>query len=153
MQSLNDIRDFLQLTDRVATSGQPKLSQFEAIKAAGYKAVINLADVGDSLDAEPKIWASLGLEYTHIPVVWKQPTLEDAQQFFKLMQQCEGRKIYVHCVANRRVSAFMYLYHITQLHMPESQARHDLNTLWVPNPIWQHFIDTALQHFGPSGQS
>jgi len=149
MQSLNTIRDFLQLTDTIATSGQPKLSQFEAIKDAGYESVINLADVDDSPEAEPATWAKLGLDYTHLPVVWEQPTLDNAQQFFELMKQQDGKKLYVHCVANRRVSAFMYLYRITQLHMPEIEARRALNTLWVPNPIWQAFIDTALQHFAP----
>lgn len=148
IQNLNDIRGFLQLTDRIATSGQPRLRQFPAIKDAGYTAVINLADHGEFPDAEPATWAELGLDYAHIPVVWERPTLADAQQFFGLMQQREGQNVYVHCVANMRVSAFMYLYRITQLGMPEPDARRDLNKLWTPNPTWQAFIDEVLQHFG-----
>ena len=145
MTNLTDIRDFQQLTGDIATSGQPELDQFPLIANAGYEAVINLAAGGDSPDDEPKTWRALGLDYVHIPVVWTRPTLDDLSRFFDAMRQREGRKIYVHCVANKRVSAFMYLYRVTQLRMPEPDARRDLNVQWQPNLVWQTFIDDALR--------
>jgi protein tyrosine phosphatase (PTP) superfamily phosphohydrolase (DUF442 family) len=149
MSDLNAIRDFLQLTDTIATSGQPKINQFQAIKDAGYESVINLADVGESPGEEAQAWAALGLDYEHIPVVWEQPTLEDAQRVFDAIRERQNKKLYVHCVANRRVSAFMYLYRVTQLGMPEPEARRDLNKLWRPNPTWQRYVDDALMKFTP----
>ncbi len=38
---INDIFNYVQLTDRVGTSGQPSAEQFHDIAAAGYKVVIN----------------------------------------------------------------------------------------------------------------
>jgi protein tyrosine phosphatase (PTP) superfamily phosphohydrolase (DUF442 family) len=148
MTNLDDIRDFQQLTSDVATSGQPALNQFQMIADAGYEAVINLAAGGDSPDDEPKTWRALGLDYLHIPVVWTRPTLDDLSRFFAAMRQHEGKKIYVHCVANKRVSAFMYLYRVTQLGMPEPDARRDLNVQWQPNLVWQTFIDEAMRRCG-----
>ena len=43
LESLSDIFNFIQLDDRVATSGQPTESQFGLVKEAGYTTVINLA--------------------------------------------------------------------------------------------------------------
>ena len=40
---MEDIYNFLQLSDSIATSGQPTTEQFSAIKDSGYKIVINLA--------------------------------------------------------------------------------------------------------------
>ena len=49
-------------------------------------------------------------------------------------------KIFVHCAANKRVSAFVYLYRICQ-GVDELIARQDLVKIWTPNQIWEKFID------------
>ncbi len=41
--NIADIVNFLQLSDRLATAGQPTIKQYPAIAAAGYQVVINLA--------------------------------------------------------------------------------------------------------------
>ena len=151
MPSLHSIRDFYQLTDRGATSGQPTLEQCRWIADAGYQAVINLADTSDVPAGEPETWLALGLSYTHIPVAWQQPMLGDALQVFDAVRKHDRENLYVHCVANRRVSAFMYVYRVTQLGMPEPEARRDLNQLWEPNPIWQRWIDEVMHHFNRAG--
>ena len=43
LESPDDIFNFIQLDDRVATSGQPTEAQFSLVKEAGYTTVINLA--------------------------------------------------------------------------------------------------------------
>ena len=109
------IYKFLRLSDSVGTAGQPNASQFTAIKDAGYRIVVNLA-VPDSPQAvanERELVAAQGLEYVHIPVLWDNPQVENALRFFATMQANTGKKIFVHCIANMRVSAFMYLYRVT----------------------------------------
>jgi hypothetical protein len=41
--SIEDIYNFMQLSDRLATGGQPTIDQYPAIAAAGYSVVFNLA--------------------------------------------------------------------------------------------------------------
>ncbi|MEO7677504.1 MAG: hypothetical protein ABIV39_12150 [Verrucomicrobiota bacterium] len=43
MNSLNHIRNFLRIYDRLATSGMPKPSDIAAMREAGFEVVINLA--------------------------------------------------------------------------------------------------------------
>jgi protein tyrosine phosphatase (PTP) superfamily phosphohydrolase (DUF442 family) len=64
-ERIEDIYNFRQLTDRIATAGQPTMSQYPAIATAGYQTVINLA-VAESTNALPDegaIAAKFGLEF------------------------------------------------------------------------------------------
>jgi protein tyrosine phosphatase (PTP) superfamily phosphohydrolase (DUF442 family) len=145
-ERIEDIYNFRQLSDLIATAGQPTVSQYPAIATAGYQIVINLAlaESTNALPDEREIAAKLGLEYVHLPVKWESPTLENFQEFAKVMQANSTRKIFVHCAANKRVSAFMYLYRQMSDRVDEATARLDLEKIWVPDRVWQTFIDRII---------
>jgi protein tyrosine phosphatase (PTP) superfamily phosphohydrolase (DUF442 family) len=86
-ERIEDIYNFVQLSDQIATAGQPTIVQYPAIANAGYKTVINLAlkESTSALPNEEMIAANLGLEYIHIPVLWEAPTLENFQEFATVM--------------------------------------------------------------------
>jgi uncharacterized protein (TIGR01244 family) len=143
---LGGIRDYIQLSERIATSGQPTEDELAAVARAGYETVINL-DVGDSLSAlddEAGLVRSLGMEYVHIPVVWQAPTRADLERFFAEMDARQGQMLYVHCAANRRVSVFMALYRILKLGWEVQQARQWTFLDTMPE-VWQGFFDEILQ--------
>ena len=149
--NIADISNFLQLSDRIATAGQPTIEQYPAIAAAGYQVVINLAltDSPSALGDECAIARNLGLEYIQIPVVWTEPTLADFQTFMNIMDKYSAQKVFVHCAANKRVSAFLYLYRQLVEGIDEPTAYRDLVKIWIPNPIWQDFIDSiSLEYSG-----
>ncbi len=139
-----DISNFLQLSDRIATAGQPTIDQYPAI-AAGYQVVINLAltDSPNALADECAIASNLGLEYIQLPVIWTEPTLADFQAFMNIMDKYSAQKVFVHCAANKRVSAFLYLYRQLAEGIDEPTAHKDLAKIWIPNSIWQDFIDST----------
>jgi protein tyrosine phosphatase (PTP) superfamily phosphohydrolase (DUF442 family) len=143
------IHKFLPLSDSVGTAGQPNESQFAVIKNAGYQVVVNLAmpDSTQAVANERDLVASQGMEYVHIPVLWDNPEVEDAQRFFETMQANTEKKVFVHCIANMRVSAFMYLYRIIYEKMSEEEASKDLHRLWVPDETWQEFIQNVLRRY------
>ena len=143
---LEKIYNFLQISDSLATSGQPTEEQFSDLKNAGYQIVINLAltNSSNALPDEPEIVKNLDMEYTHIPVIWEEPTLEDFNSFVKVMDNNADKNIFVHCAANKRVSAFVYLYR-TQKGVNKEEAKKDLETIWTPNEVWQNFIDRVVK--------
>jgi len=147
--TLEQIRNFYVLEDNVATGGQPAPDQFAAIKNAGFDVVINLAlaDSPGAVSSEGKIIHDLGLAYEHIPVDFKNPVLGDLDLFFHSMERHRGRKIFVHCAYNWRVSSFMFLYRIIKCGCPVAEALHDLHALWEPDNIWQNFIKSALASY------
>lgn len=141
---LSDIYNFLQLEENLATSGQPSEAQLAEIAAAGYEVVINLGLAGAeyALPDEAASVRALGMEYVHLPVVWTAPTPRDLERFCALMESYQGRKLYVHCAANMRVSSFIALYRIRSLGWNRPAALADVHRIWQPDERWQDFIDS-----------
>ena len=140
---LDDIKAFLLLSDTLGTAGQPTEAQFAAVKKAGYEVVVNLAlpTSPGALPDERAVVSKLGMEYVHLPVEWDAPAAEDAARFFEVMDANEGRHCFVHCAANMRVSAFVYLYRVLRRGVAEDDAARDLHRIWVPEGHWQRFIE------------
>ena len=141
--SIENIFNYLLIDDKIATGGQPTEQQLAAIADKGYQVVINLAlDTSTNALADEKaIVEANRMQYIHIPVDFDRPTQEDFALFSQAMQTYR-ENIFVHCAANLRVSAFMYLYRTLYQNVGEAEAKQDLYKLWQPNPTWQNLIDT-----------
>ena len=147
-ETLEAIPDFLRLSDRIGTAGQPDAEQFAAIREAGYEVVINLRPPADTLPNERALVEGEGMEYVSIPVVWTVPTVENVEQFSTIMQANEGKHVFVHCAKNMRVSAFMYLYRVLKENVAPKDAARDLHRIWQPNPTWQALIEQVIKQNG-----
>ena len=86
--------------------------------------VINLAlpTSDNALASQGSIVAGFGMAYVHIPVNFKAPVAQDFQTFRGVMKAFEGRRVFIHCAINMRVSAFVYLYRVLEQHVPASEA-------------------------------
>ncbi|HEY43366.1 MAG TPA: phosphatase [Anaerolineae bacterium] len=148
---LEEIYNYLLLTESIATAGQPTKQQIAAIAESGYEVVINLglADAEYALENEEAVVRAHGMQYIHLPVVWERPTKFDLEQFFKAMEANQNKKVFIHCAANMRVSAFMALYRILRLGWPEDKAFEQVQRIWIPNDTWQTFIDEILNQNDP----
>ena len=131
-----------RLDQRLTSSGQPSEADLRLIAGLGVRHIINLGLPSHprALPDEAASVAALRLAYTAITVEFSQPTEEDFAKFCALMTACAGATIHIHCIANYRVSAFIYRYRREILHWPAAQARPDLLHLWQPNPVWAAFI-------------
>jgi uncharacterized protein (TIGR01244 family) len=145
--ALAAIYNYRAVDEQLGTSGQPTEAQLAAIALAGYSAVINLAlhdDPRYSLPDEPGTVQSLGMTYVHIPVQFKSPQPADLQAFFDVMDAHAGKKVWVHCAANMRVTAFLGLYRAKRQGWTREKAFELMVGLWEPNETWARFIDEAL---------
>ena len=139
--AIEDVFNYLQISNTLSTSGQPTEQQFHAIRDAGFNTVINLLprDTENSLKNEEILLAELGIRYIHIPVSYT-PKEEDFNQFVKSMQTVADEKVWIHCAANARVSAFLYRYRCSVLGEDEATAESDLRKIWSPFGVWKKFI-------------
>jgi protein tyrosine phosphatase (PTP) superfamily phosphohydrolase (DUF442 family) len=145
--SIHNVHNFRQATPDLATSGQPTEEQLGAIAAAGYNVVVNLALHNDprySLRDEAASVRALGLDYVHIPVQFGAPTEGDLLAFFDAMDCNSGRRIWIHCAANMRVTAFVGLYRVLRLGWAEEDAFSLMHTVWKPDRVWSAFIMSQL---------
>ena len=147
---LDDIRAYLKIDDNLSTAGQIAYDQIEMLKESGFDMVINLATADESRNGlEGFLVTQQGLSYVHIPVSWQNPAERDLQMFFEIMNANRDRKIFVHCFANMRVSAFVYLYRTLQEGLSEEEAKADLAKIWDPasQAQWSNFIDQMQQKY------
>jgi protein tyrosine phosphatase (PTP) superfamily phosphohydrolase (DUF442 family) len=148
---LSEINKFHTFGDKLATGGQPTETQLRLVREAGFDTIINLAlpTSDNALPNEGGIVTGLGMTYVHIPVNFKAPTSQDFRTFCGIMSAFEGRSVFVHCAANKRVSAFMYLYRVLLKDIPAPEARQDLIAIWHPDEVWGKFIEQQLESSRP----
>src|SRR5436190_2808078 len=144
---LSRIYNFRALGDRVGTAGQPTEEQFKFIRDAGFAIVINLAlpTSDNALPNEGSVVTELGMTYIHIPVDFKAPNAEEFEAFSGVLQAFKERPVFVHCAANMRVAAFMFLHRVLHEGVPKAEAERDLLAIWRPDAVWSRFIESQLQ--------
>lgn len=140
--ALEDIYNYLEISELISTSGQPTAKQFALIKASGFEHIVNLAphDAENSLKNEAEVLSDLGVGYTHIPVDFQNPTDEKFQIFVNCVNDMSDQPVWIHCAANMRVSAFIYRYRCEVLKEEVSCAKNDLAKIWEPFGAWKAFI-------------
>ncbi|MEM7570486.1 MAG: protein tyrosine phosphatase family protein [Pseudomonadota bacterium] len=146
MTDPDDIYNWRRVNARITSSGRLRRDDVRRLKELGVTWVINLALAShpDALDQEAEKMAAQGIGYTHIPVDFKAPSEEDFAQFCTAMEGAGDATLHIHCIANFRVSAFLYRYDRDVRGASETQARALMDSVWQPGGVWAAFIgDTA----------
>ena len=142
--NLKKIFNYYKVPDLFETSGQPNNKQLISIANGGYEAVINLAPnttIEGRIINEEAILKSNNITYIHIPVDFNNPLDEDFNKFVAALEQNKHKKIWVHCAANMRVSAFVFKYRRDILGLSQKNIERDLKAVWIPNKTWGSFLE------------
>jgi protein tyrosine phosphatase (PTP) superfamily phosphohydrolase (DUF442 family) len=145
-QPLETVRNFQVVDETLSSAGQIGYDQIPLLAEEGFDVVVNLAIADERRNGqEGFLVAQNGLTYVHIPVDWERPELADVEMFFDVMQANEGRKVFVHCFANMRASAFVYMYRTLVEGVPDAEARATMNEVWDPDELdqWSSLIRRA----------
>lgn len=148
---LETIRNFQVVDERLSSSGQIGYEQIPLLAEQGFEVVVNLAVADEERNGrEGFLVAQQGLTYVHIPVDWQEPTLRDVEMFFDVMRANEDRKVYVHCFANMRASAFVYLYRTLVEGVADEEALATMNEVWDPGELeqWSELLTRARAELG-----
>lgn len=153
MSDPTDIPNWRRIDNRITTSGQPGEAQLAALQKLGVTTIINLGlhTHEKALPDEAASAAALGMKYVHIPVPFDAPSEADYNKFVQAMKAAEAETVHVHCIANMRVSAFLYRYRRDVLGMSEAASRAIMDTLWRPGGVWAQFIGDAANADQPHG--
>jgi hypothetical protein len=130
-----DVSHSNYLPERMGTAAISPTGKFEAgsfqsftlVYTAGY---FGIDDTGSikivhrfASDMGRPQWNDPKAANIHIPVDFQNPTDEDFTRFRSTMEQLKEVPVHVHCIANYRVSAFLYRYRRDVLGTNEAQAR------------------------------
>jgi uncharacterized protein (TIGR01244 family) len=133
-QELPPIRNFLQVNPEFCTGGQPRLEHFAKLKADGVKSVLNLRTPGEHRAADEQAAVEkAGMKYFNIPVVYRAPTSEQADEFLRLTDDPANRPMFVHCTAAIRVGAFWMIRRALRDGMSADAALEDAKKVGLAN--------------------
>jgi protein tyrosine phosphatase (PTP) superfamily phosphohydrolase (DUF442 family) len=139
--------NFVAVSERIHTSGQPSAAQLGGLKDKGYGLVINLAPpatVG-SISDEGMLVARTGISYLNIPVDWFSPRYEDFELFGNVLRQSGSMRVLVHCQVNKRASVFTFLFRVVHDGAVPDRAWENVNAVWVPDEHWKDFARMVLK--------
>ena len=148
---LDETYNFRPLDARVSTAGQPNEAQLSDAANRGVQVVINLAlhdDPRYSLKDEAACVRTAGMEYVHIPVPFAAPSESDLLAFFDAMDEHRHKKVFVHCAANKRVTAFLGLYGVIRQGLAPVRAFAPMRSVWESDDVWKTFIERTLRNVG-----
>jgi len=94
------IKNFGQMDDRFYRGARPGEEDYKALAELGIKTIIDLTD--NSREYEQPAVEAAGLRYINIPMVDKSyPSMEQVNEFLKVVDNPETGKFYVHCAGGR----------------------------------------------------
>lgn len=148
MQTVEKIKQYIQVQEDLATAGQPTLRDLENLADAGYQVVINLGlhETDYALSNEPTWVEQLGMKYIHIPVDFNKPARNDFIRFLNTVNIEQGKKLFIHCAENKRVSVFVALYLVTSGQLTQTEGWNLILRAWEPNLVWESYYYDVLNH-------
>ena len=116
------IKNFGQMDDRFYRGARPTDEDFKALAALGVKTIIDLTD--NSKEKEQPAVEAAGLRYVNIPMVDKSyPSVEQVNQFLKVVNDPTTGKFFVHCAGGRhRTGVVGAIYRFNHDHWNLEQA-------------------------------
>lgn len=139
-----DIATWQRIDGRLSTSGQPSEAQIADLARLGVRHVVNLGlhDHPQALPDERGTVETLGMRYHHVPVPFDAPEEAHYAAFAAILHAHAEETVHVHCIANYRVSAFLYRFRREQ-GVAESVARAAMERIWRPGGAWARLIGDA----------
>ena len=94
------IKNFGQMDDRFYRGARPGEEDYKALAELGITTIIDLTD--NSREYEQPAVEAAGLRYVNIPMVDKSyPSMDQINQFLKVVDDPETGKFFVHCAGGR----------------------------------------------------
>ena len=155
-ETLPTLYNYHEHSDFLLSSGQPARDQFVNIRKEGVEIVVRLSPYNsDAIPDEKRVVEAAGMQYFHLPVDWERPSLNHLREFFSFMDSIQGQRVLVHCWANARASAFVYLYRTLRQDEPEAEEGRVLRAIWNNNKgyelknvrHWREFLSAAKDRF------
>lgn len=99
----------------VYAAGQPSVEQYETLKNAGVKHVINLRPEAETKGSEAPLVESLGMQFYALPIAGPADiTPVNAQTLDDLMRGVNAEPTLIHCASSNRIGALIALQKIVK---------------------------------------
>ena len=141
--------NYVEVSERLVTSGQLTAKRISELDPAEYRLVINLAPGGgdSGFREEAGLLTDKGISYVAIPVEIEQPDYQDFVLFSSVLDAVGNGRVWIHCQVNYRASMFTFLYRVIHEGGEPDSAYEKVTQVWVPTPHWLRFArETLAKH-------
>jgi protein tyrosine phosphatase (PTP) superfamily phosphohydrolase (DUF442 family) len=142
--------NIVEISPRLATSGQPTAEALADLRAQGFDAVVYLAPptVSDAVRDEAAIVGRQGLVFLNIPIRFDAPTEQDLEAFAAVLKGLGERRVLVHCQINLRASSLVFFYRVIAAKEDPARAYDAVAAVWSPESTWKRYLQTMLRKHG-----
>lgn len=140
---------YTRIDARVACAGATTLDAMPALKAEGFKAIINLrraSEEGANVEASKQAAEAAGLRYLHIPFDGSDPKAVD--QFLAAVKDPENSPVYIHCATANRVGAMWLIKRVMVDGWSVEKATEEAERAGLKNPRLKEFALGYLKSHG-----
>jgi uncharacterized protein (TIGR01244 family) len=133
--TVEEIVNYVRVTQTVSTGGQPTAAQIQALGRAGFRAVLNLRE-DEEYDAKAEAAAAqdAGLIYLRIPVKGSDPRDVEADAFLRLTDDPANFPMFIHCAEGNRVGAFWLIRRVLRDGMTFDEAEAEARLIGLKSP-------------------
>jgi uncharacterized protein (TIGR01244 family) len=97
--------NYTRVDATVACAGATTVEAIPALKAEGFKAIVNLrqaTEPGADIDRSKAVAQDAGLKYIHIPFSGSDPSTGAVDEFVRAMKDPSNSPVFIHCASANR---------------------------------------------------
>ncbi len=145
--------NYTRIDATVACAGATTVDAIPAIKADGFKAIINLrqaSEEGANIDASKQAATAAGLKYFHIPFSGGDPKAEAVDQFLAAVKDPANSPVFIHCASANRAGMMWLIKRVAVDGWPIDKATAEAERAGLSNPRLKAF---ALEYLKTHGKA
>ena len=145
--------NYTRIDATVACAGATTVEAIPAIKADGFKAIINLrqaTEEGANIDASKQAATAAGLKYFHIPFSGSDPKVESVDQFLAAVKDPANSPVFIHCASANRAGMMWLIKRVAVDGWPIDKATAEAERAGLSNPRLKAF---ALEYLKTHGKA
>jgi uncharacterized protein (TIGR01244 family) len=147
------ITHYTRIDATAACAGATSVEAIAAIKADGFKAIINLRQAGEDgadIEASRQTATAAGLKYIHIPFSVSDPKTESVDQFLAAVKDPDNSPVFIHCASANRAGMMWLIKRVVVDGWPVEQATAEAERAGLTNPRLKTY---ALEYLKSRGKA
>ncbi|MBK5297158.1 MAG: hypothetical protein JJE40_08375 [Vicinamibacteria bacterium] len=145
--------NYTRIDATVACAGATTVDAIPAIKADGFKAIINLrqaSEEGANVEAAQQAATAAGLKYIHIPFNGGDPKSDAVDQFLVAVKDPANSPVFIHCASANRAGMMWLIKRVVVDGWPLEKATAEAERAGLSSPRLKTF---ALEYLRAHGKA
>lgn len=146
-------KNYTRIDANVACAGATPVEAIAAIKADGFKAIINLrqaSEDGANVESSRAAAEAAGLKYFHVPFNSADPKSEVVDQFLEVVKNPDNSPVFIHCATANRVGMMWLIKRVVLDGWPVDKATAEARQVGLTNARLEAF---ALEYLKTHGKA